>query len=389
MRIAGIVAEYNPFHNGHKYMIEQTRQQGATHIVAVMSGAVVQRGDVAVFDKHFRAETAVKNGVDLVVELPVPYSCSSGEIFGKSAVGILAGLGNNVVNSLAFGCESDDIELLKKAAKALSNLKDNPLVKQKLSEGLSYPSAVCETVKQIYGEAVGEILRSPNNTLAVEYIKSAGKFLPDADFIPVKRKSVAHDSNEISEGFASASAVRQLLDKEQSVSNLCPYSTKLVPVHSLKNMEREILFRLSCMDKEALAELPDCSEDIADRIMMAVSDCPKTVEQFLDKCKSKNITMARLRRIMMYAVLGVKKSDLVSPPFVRVLAFNNKGAEILAKCKASTIPVDTSLKALESTSEQAKRIIRLENRAVSFQQTCVTGSYQPVNEYRRKIEITK
>ena len=127
MITSGIVAEYNPFHNGHKYMIEQVRAKGATHVVAVMSGSVVQRGDVAVFDKHFRAQKAVENGVDLVIELPFPFSCSSGEVFARSAISILSGLGDEVINHLAFGCECDDIDLLIKAADASIELKANIL----------------------------------------------------------------------------------------------------------------------------------------------------------------------------------------------------------------------------------------------------------------------
>ena len=127
MNIAGIVTEYNPFHNGHKFMIEQVKKKGADLVVAVMSGAVVQRGDIAIFDKHFRAKKAVENGVDLVLELPFPYSCSSAEIFGRTAIYILSSLGKNIINSIAFGCETYDINLLKKASDISENLKDNKL----------------------------------------------------------------------------------------------------------------------------------------------------------------------------------------------------------------------------------------------------------------------
>lgn len=389
VHITGVVAEYNPFHNGHKYMLEQARKKGVTHVVAVMSGAAVQRGDVAVFDKHFRAEKAVENGVDLVLELPFPYSCSSGEIFAKSAIQIFAGLGSGVVNSLSFGCECDEIHLLKKAAQASFELKNNELIKQKLSIGKSYPVAVCETAGELYGEDVSAILQTPNNTLAVEYIKSANEMLPKIDFIPVKRKNTQHDSHEISDGFASASAIRRLIENSEGILELCPYSVNSQPVYSLNGMEREILFRLSCANKKSLMNLPDCSGEIADRILYTISQCPESLEEFLQKCKSKNITMARLRRIVMYAVLGAEKSDFFSPPYIRVLALNSRGAEILAKCKNSVLPIDTSLKALENTSEKAARIIRLENNAVSFQQACATGDYLPKNEYRTSVRVIK
>ncbi|MGN0601206.1 MAG: nucleotidyltransferase family protein [Oscillospiraceae bacterium] len=388
MNITGIVAEYNPFHNGHKYMIEQIRRQGSTHVVAVMSGAVVQRGDVAVFSKHFRAETAVRNGADLVVELPFPYSCSSGEIFAKSALAILSGLGEGVVDNLAFGCETDDLNLLIQAADASDSVKDNEYVKKELSAGKSYPAAVYESVCRVYGGEVGEILKKPNNTLGVEYIKAARTVLPEIGFIPVKRKNTDHDGSKVVGDFASASAIRNMISKGNQAESLCPYDFKSIPVYNLKIMEREILFRLSCFDKSRLVDIPDCSSSLADRILGVMSECPKTVDEFLFKCKSKNVTMARLRRILMYSVLGAKKSDFFSPPFVRILAFNKRGAEILSKCRNSVLPVDTSLKSLENVSDNARRIIHLENNAVNFQYACAVGNYLPENEYKKSVRIS-
>lgn len=387
MKTAGIVAEYNPFHNGHKYMAEKVRKMGADHVVAVMSGAAVQRGDIAVFDKHFRAKKAVENGVDLVLELPFPYSCSSGEIFARSAVMILAGLGRGVVDFLSFGCENDDISILKKTANVSELMRDNPAVKEKLSEGLSYPAAVCQTASEDYGNEIADVLRSPNNTLAVEYIKAAEKFLPNVKFMPIKRKNAEHDSSKISGDIASASAVRSLILSDRDFKSLCPYDTEKVPAFSLKVMEREVLFRLSCADKKQLSAIVDCSSETADRIIKTMSECPQTVEDFLQNCKSKNITMARLRRILMHCVLGTVNEDLCPPPYIRVLAFNRRGAEILSKCKNAVLPIDTSLKSLENSSEKAAGIIRLENNAVKFQQACAVGRYVPENEYRKSVRI--
>lgn len=383
MKITGIVAEYNPFHNGHKYMIEQVREAGTSHVVAVMSGAAVQRGDIAIFDKHFRARKAVENGADLVVELPFPYSCASGEIFAKSANSILKGLGNGVIDSLAFGCECDDVDLLKMAASASKNLKDNSSVKTALENGKSYPAAVYEAACKTHGNKVAEIFKTPNNILAVEYIKHS-EYL---DLIPIKRKNIAHDSSNTAGNFASASAIRNMILNGEKSRDFCPYDLNYEPAYNIKRMEREILFKLSCLYKHELLNIPDCSSEIADRILSALSYCPHDLNEFLDKCKSKNITMARLRRIVMYAVLDFKTSDMFAPPYVRVLAFNKKGTEILAKCRNSVLPVDTSLKALENSSENAKRIIHLENNAVNFQAACALGNYKPTNEYRRKIQI--
>lgn len=388
MITAGIVAEYNPFHSGHKYMIEQVRKKGATHVAAVMSGAVVQRGDIAVFDKHFRAEKAVENGVDLVVELPFPYSCSSGELFARSAISILSGLGDNVVNKLAFGCECDDINLLKKASEASMKLKDSQFVRKKLMQGLSYPDSVCQSACEIYGESVGDILKSPNNTLAVEYIKAAEELLPEVDFITVKRQYAEHDSDQAYEGITSASHIRSLLSDRKRADEFCPYSFGGEPLFFLEKMEREVLFRLGCLEKADFERLPDCSSELADKIIKAMSECPENLSEFFRLCKSKNVTMARLRRVVMHCILGTEKNDMIPPPYVRILAFNKHGAEILKKC-GGRLPVDTSLKALENSSEEAKRIIHLENNGVRFQKFCTDGEYKPQNEYRKSVRLMK
>lgn len=386
MITSGIVAEYNPFHNGHKYMIEQVREKGATHVVAVMSGSVVQRGDVAVFDKHFRAQKAVENGVDLVVELPFPFSCSSGEVFARSAISILSGLGDEVINHLAFGCECDDIDLLIKAADASIELKDNELVRKRLSKGLSYPVSVCQTACEMYGNDVGNVLKSPNNTLAVEYIKAAKEMMPNAEFIPIKRQYAQHDSSQTFEGIASASYIRELIYDKNSTELFCPYSIENSSQFFLENMEREILFRLSCSEKTDFEKLSDCSSKLADKIVKVMSECPDSLNKFFELCKSKNLTMARLHRVIMHYILGARKCDIISPPYARILAFNKRGTEILNKC-GGKLPIDTSLKALENSSKEAKRIIHLENNGVHFQQACAKEKYNPENEYRKSVRI--
>lgn len=386
MITAGIVAEYNPFHNGHKYMIEQVREKGSTHVVAVMSGAIVQRGDIAVFDKHFRAQKAVENGIDLVIELPFPFSCSSGEVFASSSISILSGLGDGVINHLAFGCECDSMSLLKKAADASIELKNSELVRKKLAKGLSYPASVCQAACEEYGDDVGDVLKSPNNTLAVEYIKAAKEIMPNAEFIPIKRQYAEHDSSQTFEGIASASYIRELIYDKNSTELFCPYSIENASQFFLENMEREILFQLSCGEKADFEKLSDCSSKLADKIVKVMSECPDSLNKFFELCKSKNVTMARLRRVIMHYILGARKCDIISPPYVRILAFNKRGTEILNKC-GGKLPIDTSLKALENSSKEAKKIIHLENNGVHFQQACAKGKYSPENEYRKSVRI--
>ena len=199
MRIAGVIAEYNPFHKGHKYHLEETRRKtGAEGVIAVMSGDFVQRGGPALYDKWIRAEAAVKNGVDLVLELPFPFSCSSAEIFAMGSVGILDSLG--IVDVLSFGVEEERLDLLWKMAQIFaeepSMLKEE--IRAGLERGLSFPKARMEGMKAFLEkngemergrsgeEAIGGLLEKPNGILAVEYLKQmilrSSKMKPFASF---------------------------------------------------------------------------------------------------------------------------------------------------------------------------------------------------------------
>lgn len=389
MLTAGIIAEYNPFHNGHKYLIDQTRKNGATHIVAVMSGASVQRGECAAADKYFRAKTAVKNGADLVIELPCPFSCSNGEVFAYSAVKLLASLGEGVVKRLSFGSEVQDTAVLKKAAEASKQLKNSSLVKKLLAAGKSYPLAVCEAARIEYGEKVGEALSNPNSILASEYAKAAESLASDIELSPVARKAVGHHDSFTSGSFASASAVREMLKEGRKVSDFIPEGCVPEITYYMDNMDREVLFCLSCADRSSLLEIPDVSAGIADRITAVMKKMPLTLGEFFTLCKSRNITMARLRRIVLYLALGVKRSDIREVPYIRILAFNGRGREILSGCKNALLPIDTSLKRLEETSEYAARVSALEQKAVKFQYFCGDRLSGYISDYQRKISMTE
>lgn len=385
MLTAGIVAEYNPFHNGHKYLIEETRRRGATHIIAVMSGAAVQRGSVAVFDKYSRASAAVKNGADLVLELPCPYSCSNGEVFARSAVEILASLG--VVDRISFGCETDNAELLRQAAEVSEDLKNSAEVKALLSGGASYPKAVCAAAEKIYGREVADVLASPNGVLAAEYCKAASKLAPDMEISPVLRKIAGHHETAVSGGFTSASKLREMLKSGEDMSSLVPCSVDELSRAFEENMQNEILFILFCADRDKLLEVPDVSPQLADRILRVAAQCPKTLDDFYAACKNKSITMARLRRTVLHFVLGVTKDDIRPVPYARILSFNKRGAQLLSKAQP-TIPVDTSLRRLEQTSDHAARVSRLERNTAALQYFCSDKREPFVSEYSRKITIT-
>ncbi len=386
--VTSIICEYNPFHNGHKYQIEKAREKGSAHIVAIMSGDVVQRGDVAIYSKHFRAKQAILNGADLVVELPAPFCISSAERFAKCGVYIADALGSD---SLCFGCECGDLDILSKAAEFSSRLaasngksKESDQLKRLLKDGNSYPLALSKTAEVFAGKEVAEVFKSPNNTLAVEYLKAI-KY-SDITPMPILRKGAGHNDDLINGDYASASKIRELLKIGLLDHGLIPYKENYSELRDIKNMEKGILFSLIKMGKKKLREVPDCSGDLADRIVKALKTS-NSYDELIANTKTKAFTLARIRRVIMYSVLGVKTSDFELIPYARVLAFNDRGTEILAKAKKlGKIEVSSSLKELEHKSTNNKRLAELGTRTSDFARMCQNIVSDEPNEYSVKIE---
>lgn len=386
MIIAGIVAEYNPFHNGHKYQIEETRKAGATHIICVMSGAAVQRGDIAIYSKYERARSAVKNGADLVIELPCPYSCSNGEVFARAAVSILSSFGENVVDRISFGCEEENIDLLKQAANASLQMKQNDDIKEYMKNGMSYPLALNKSIQKNYNENISSVFKHPNNVLAIEYLKAVKEFAPWIKPFAVSRKGSFHDSMVICDNIASATNVRSCIKNNKAVKNLIPYLYNDKPAF-IDNSDKLLLYKCLTVKKSELLELPDVDENIANRFIKSCISNPSSILELEQRIKSKNITMARIRRMILQLVLGVKKDDIKSVPYSRILAFNKRGREILSVIKNNKIPIGTSLKKLESASEYGLRVSSLERKAVCLQDLSKEGIINITNEYTQKIQI--
>ena len=385
MHVAGVVAEYNPFHNGHKYHLEQTGKMGADHIVVVMSGDAVQRGDVAVYSKYERAQIALKHGADLVLELSAPYSCAPAQVFAENAVRLLAGFGKGVVNSISFGCACDNAQLLEKAQQRCAQLEDSEQFKELISEGLSYPAAMqkaaesdCEDIKNILSDA--------NNVLAIEYIKAAKRFAPWIKLMCVERNGVFHDEMEVNGDLASATLVRKMIRYKTDLSKLVPELPDCEPAF-LDNMDKALLFRIITADEDLVEELPFMSQSLANRFYKTVQKCPQSVAEFESLIKSKDITMARIRRMVMHLALGICELDMHVPvPYGRILALNEKGAQILAAAKNRTLEYDTSLSKLEKDID-SRRVAMLECNAVRLREICAGDEFS--NEYTRKIVLTK
>ena len=385
MKIYGIVSEYNPFHNGHKFHIDKTREAGATHIVSVMSGNVVQRGETAIYDKHTRAKNAVKNGVNLVIELPCPYSCASGELFALGAVEILKGLG--CVQGISFGCEEENKEILLKTADCVSELSQSEILKTLLSQGESYPSAVMKVCETTYGREIADVLKKPNNTLGIEYIKACRRLGFEADFCLVKREGADHDSHHTKNGIASASFIREKILSGEDFSQYLPYEND-AESFDFNVMTKAVVFKLKSMSVEDLSEIPDCTKELAVRICDYLKgNTPVTLSQLYDALKTKNITHARIRRVILYAMLGIKASDFKIKPYARVLCADDKGMEILSEVKKKgDILISHSLARLSESDEGAKRLSQLDVLSSQLQKMCSQTGREYPNEFSVKFE---
>lgn len=346
MKTYGIICEYNPFHNGHIRQIEETRKAGATHIAAFMSGNFVQRGDVAIIDKFKRAEIAVKNGVDLVVEIPVQYSLSNAEYFARSGIMMMASL--RCVDGISFGSECGDLEQLQKCADAVREVAVPENLKPMLEQGMSYPEAVSQLVAYKFGPAVSEILDKPNNTLAIEYLKAIKALGLEDKLTPltIKREGAEHDSDAPSGNIASASYIRTLIDDEEDFSAYVPKETlEAINDYDVKhllswfdNLERPILYRLRTMSPQELATIPDVGQGLENRIFEAAR-VSSSLEQLIANIGTRRYPTARIRRILLNALCAVRTDDLKVPPVCgRILALNDRGAEILRM--AGSLPED-------------------------------------------------
>ena len=351
MSSVGIIAEYNPFHNGHEYHLKTAKKlSGADHAIVVMSGDFVQRGEPAMFDKHIRARWALENGADMVLLLPAVFSLASAQAFASGSAGILHGTG--IVDCIAFGSECGDTAALQTAAKLADDESDElkQLIRANLDSGLSYPDARARAWQQHMGE--GTLLSSPNDILGIEYIRALNALGSAIRPIAVPRIGPGHDSAEFTEGFASASAIRSSMLNGTGTAALVPNSvhrdimsgsSSESSPRTLHNLSRETVYALRRMTKQQLAALPDVSEGLENLLFSACRQ-HGTIESVLDAVKSRRYTMARLKRICMCAMLGIygNPMDKLGGLHIRVLGVRKDAMHLLSQMNAkASLPIVT------------------------------------------------
>ena len=343
--VLGIVSEYNPFHNGHilhlKKSLEMTK---ADFTIAIMSGSFTQRGDTSLIDKWAKTEMALKQGIDLVIELPTLYAISSAENFADGAVKILNSLG--IIDYISFGSEIGEIKPLDDVATVLSKEpKDfSEILKRQLRSGLSYPKAREIAIQMYFGTSpiYTEALQNPNNILGIEYLKALKRSKSNITPITIKRNYNSYNSNDVKNGVASATAIRTMIMQKKNIHTVVPYETYEIIerlteegkiVSSLKVFEKEIIYNLRKMTITEIANLADVTEGLENKIKQA-SNMTNDLDELIQKIKSKRYTETRIRRILLYSLLNITKKDMTISkkvtPYIRVLGFNKHGKRIIS-----------------------------------------------------------
>ena len=376
MQVTAVIAEYNPFHNGHKYHIEQTlKKTDNSFIMAIMSGNFVQRGEPALLDKRERARIALMNGADLVVELPVQWATASAERFARGAVYIAHQAG--IVNNLSFGCEDDDIVVLQQIARILNDKVYSREIKNYYDEHMcSYPEARAAVVSEVLCKDCSRIMMQPNNILAIEYLKALISFKSDITPVGIERNSTGHDSALINGNITSAMNIRNLVKMNKDYEKFVPANSLDVFRENIEkgafpalygNLETAVLAHLRKMKPSDFIGTPDVAEGIEHRIVEAVKTSVSLSEIF-DKVKTKRYTHARIRRIILSSFLGITAEDVVSlPPYIRVLGLNDNGRMMLKEMKNKYfVPVIMKYGDVKFLDDSAKRVFATESTATDL-----------------------
>ena len=417
MTIAAIIAEYNPFHNGHEYMIQKVKEEtGANYIIAVMSGDFTQRGIPGIADKHTRAKMAVSCGVDAVFELPVRFATASAEQFATGAVALFSAL--SCVDYLAFGSECGDLSDFSKASELLLQEPEElaQAVQQNLRQGFSYPKAFAMAVKKSSSvpDFPPELLESPNNLLGLEYMKALKRLSSVIRPHTIARTGTGyHDthssfSEESGTLIASASAIRSALTKDTGAIALAqpllpPESYRVFaesygitsPV-TLDDFTLLLSTRIAAETKESLASFLDVPKELADRIYR-FRDEFMSFTSLIDAIKHKQFTYARINRALLHIMLGLKEKDTTTEtpcqliPYARLLAMKKSASPLMKELKKhSAIPVITKpAEARKMLTEEGLTMFLEDVSATDLYNRIVSSKFETpfVTDMKHSIEL--
>ncbi len=364
MSICGIIAEFNPLHTGHKFLIDKAKEYGT--VVCAISSNFVQRGDSAIFEKRIRARSALLCGADIVVEMPVLWSMSTAQNFALCGVAQLMQMG---CDKIIFGSESGDIEALKKCADILTSCEYEEKITKKLKQGKTFAKLRQECAEEL-GAPQG-VLEGANNNLAIEYIIAGKKLGFDGEFLTVKRQGAMHDTKDI-DSFVSASLLREKLKacdfefcKEYIPSQL-HFLLNKDNISDIKNIEKSVLAVLRLKKKQDLKTLPDISEGIENKLFSAIN-VAENLELLYNEIKVKRYTLSRIRRLVLSAFLGFDKDFfLKTPPYVRVLGFSKAGERHLKTAAKGNKKIVVTVSQIEKLSKEAQKVLGIECNATDL-----------------------
>lgn len=360
---AGIIAEFNPFHNGHKYLIEQAKEI-ADAVIVIMSGSFVQRGDIAITDKWSRARAAIMGGADLVLELPVIYSLNTAQKFAYGAVKTLES--TNVTDMICFGSECGDTDTLRQMAEIV--LSEPPeiseLIKKYISEGMSYPSARSRAFSSVSG---AHVLDTPNDILGVEYLKAIIETGSSMNTAAIKRIGTDHDSEIRSDSIASASELRRMAERHEDISAYVPSSCSFTR-YDPSRLDTVLIYKLLTSQPEDIAAINDVSEGLENKFISAARSCG-SIDGLCAAVKSKRYTMSRIRRIAWSILLELTKELCSLPPsYIRVLGMNTTGRQLLKTMKEKAeLPV-----IIKAADYKGDAVFRASNKAEDIFALCCT-----------------
>lgn len=411
MKVAGLITEYNPFHNGHLYHIQKAKEAtGADALLVVMSGNYVQRGAPAMLPKRIRTEMALKAGASAVLELPVCFSLGSAEYFAAGAVSLLDKL--NCIDSICFGSECEDSKVLESIADILAEEPDRYRVRlqEALKEGRSFPLARQTAIKEyLKGGIPNTVLKYPNNILGVEYIKALRLMKSSIKACPVKRVGSGYHDENLNKDYSSASAIRRLIScnensdilpclKEQVPSFCIPLLKdtygRRYPVHS-NDFSLLLKQRLLSESSDSLTRYMDVTENLANRMINHLDDFI-TFDRFCEKIKTKDMTYSRISRCLFHILLGITEKDMHLYKrngfcqYARILGFRKDGASLISILKKqSAVPLVTKLTRTELLSNAGRKMLSLDISSSNLYESVITDKFKTpfINEYRQQLII--
>lgn len=365
MKILGIIAEYNPFHNGHEYHLQKSRElTGADYTIAVMSGNFTQRGELAIFDKWQRSRAAVESGVDLVAELPFVFACNKGEIFARGAVDILKGLG---VTHISFGSECGDVDELSRLVRDIDdNINEiNDLKDTFMKEGNSFAKSFQLAVKNVLGKEKSEIMRTPNNILALEYLKRIFYWNKRGHAIrpvTIKRYGSGYFGKDENTGFAGATAIRKLM--EEDISKAYEYVPSSIE-NMISNWDENRSWKEKAFDivrseiirndAENLRKIYCMGEGLEHKFKKEVSRA-ESLEDLVYAVVSRRYTEAAVRRILAYIIVGLKDKQPDFDVYARILAAGKAGRDFIRTAKKTELLQIPLITNVNKISEENRRI---------------------------------